>query len=366
MIASRASVVGIGTDIGGSVRIPAHFSGTYALKPTSRRLSLKGFRPSVPGQDAVPGVAGVMANTVNDIILVLRELWTKQCWDADHDLIPLSLDTTECANDGKLVVGYYLDDGVAAASPPCRRAVLETVEALRAAGHTVVEFKPPSMVDAIALYYQLMTADGSDTISEQLKGEIYEDYSSTLIATVNQPQWLKNIVAGIAKYLLKDPVAARLTLATGKRSIQDLWQVQYKKKAYRQEFFDAWQAHGNRFDVVLSPAHALPAVPHGSFKKISFACSYTMLYNLLDLPAGVVPVTAVDPNKDQWNSKPKGVLEARLRQQYNADKMAGLPIGVQIAGLPMEDETVLRAMRQISDLMQFNHRPPTAPKAKSV
>jgi len=365
MVSSRASVIGIGTDVGGSLRIPAHFSGCYTIKPTSRRFSLKGFKPSMAGQEAVPVAGGPIANSVDDLILILRELFSKPCWDVDHELIPLSLDTTECNNmHDKLVVGYFLDDGVSAASPPCQRAVLHTINALRAAGHTVIEFQPPPIVEAIELYYTLMSADGNATLAKQLIGEKWEDYSTAMISAINQPRILKQTVAAISKYLLNDPVAGRLILATGKRSVEDLWKAQYRKKIYRQQFFDAWQQAGNRFDVLLCPAHALPAVPHNSFKNISFACSYTMLYNLLDLPAGVVPVTTVDKNVDAWNGKSKSVLEGRIRGQYNHEKMHGLPIGVQVVGLPMEDETVLRAMKQISQLIPWSTPPPTAPHPK--
>jgi Asp-tRNA(Asn)/Glu-tRNA(Gln) amidotransferase A subunit family amidase len=100
LLACGASVVGIGTDIGGSVRIPAHFSGNTALKPTARRLSLQGFRASVPGQEAIPAVAGPMASRVEDLVLVLKELWCQEAWDRDCDLVPVPFDEAEVNNNG--------------------------------------------------------------------------------------------------------------------------------------------------------------------------------------------------------------------------------------------------------------------------
>lgn len=100
LLACGGSVVGIGTDIGGSVRIPAHFSGNTALKPTARRLSLQGFRASVPGQEAIPAVAGPMAQRTEDLVLLLRELWVQEAWDKDCDLVPVPFDEKECNNDG--------------------------------------------------------------------------------------------------------------------------------------------------------------------------------------------------------------------------------------------------------------------------
>ena len=102
MLACGASVVGIGTDIGGSVRIPAHFSGQAALKPTARRLSLQGFRASVPGQEAIPAVAGPMAPHVEDLALIMNELWVQEAWDRDCDLVPVPMDMAEYNNNGSV------------------------------------------------------------------------------------------------------------------------------------------------------------------------------------------------------------------------------------------------------------------------
>lgn len=107
MLACGASVVGIGTDIGGSVRIPAHFSGNTALKPTARRLSLLGFRPSVPGQEAIPAVAGPMASCVQDLSLLLRELWTPAAWEKDADLVPIPFNEKEVNNNESVSVANF-------------------------------------------------------------------------------------------------------------------------------------------------------------------------------------------------------------------------------------------------------------------
>ena len=345
-------MVGIGTDIGGSVRIPAHFSGQAALKPTARRLSLQGFRPSVPGQEAIPAVAGPMAQHVEDLVLVLRELWTPEAWSRDADLVPVAFDEPEVRNNGKLKVGYYIDDGFVAASPACQRAVLEAVEALRKDGHTVVEFKPPRIMDLMTSYYGLITSDNCNTLGAQLVGEVWEDYCSTLITGVRLPYKLKQTISWALRNIVGDKKAAAITGASRERSVSELWAMQSDRKKLRQDFFDAWSAQGE-FDVVLTPVHVLPAVPHGAFKTISFTCSYTLIYNVLDLPAGVLPITVVDAERDAYPSPPKGLLEKAARKHYVLQEQNGLPLGVQVVGKPFKDETVLRAMRIIEGLVQF-------------
>lgn len=256
----------------------------------------------------------------------------------------------------KLKVGYYVDDGFIASSPACGRAVLEAAEALRKDGHSVVEFKPPAMIDAIALYYALVTCDGANTLIDQLDGEVWEDYCQTLITGIRLPTAAKDLVSYLLQNVLRDPKAATLTKQSRERTVQDVWKLQAARKVYRQKFFDAWTAAGD-FDVLLCPAHVLPAVEHGKFKKISFTCSYTLVYNVLDLPAGVLPITAVDAERDAYTEPAVGLLEKAARSAYNLKEQHGLPVGIQVVGRPFKDETVLRAMRIIEGLVNYAPRP---------
>lgn len=139
-----------------------------------------------------------------------------------------------------------------------------------------------------------------------------------------------------------------------------LWRLQSERKKYRQEFFDAWKSSGN-FDVILTPVHVLPAVEHNTFKKISFTCSFTLVFNVLDLPAGVVPITTVDRERDAYTTPAVGILEKTARSAYNLKEQHGLPLGIQVVGQPFKDETVLRAMRIIERLVEFKATPNWTP-----
>ena len=207
-------------------------------------------------------------------------------------------------------------------------------------------------MDAMAMYFSLITSDNCLTLSRQLEGEVWEDYCSTLIAGVRLPPKLKQLVAYLLTRLMGEHKTATIARSSRERTVAELWALQAERKRIRQDWFDEWKAQGN-FDVILSPVHVLPAVAHHSFKKISFTCSYTLLFNVLDLPAGVLPITTVDKERDQWTTKPGSMLEKAARSCYNLEQQHGLPLGVQVVGLPFKDETVLRAMRVIEGLVQF-------------
>ena len=353
LLAGGGSVLGIGTDIGGSVRIPAHFSGCYALKCTSKRLSTQGFRSSVPGQEAIPGVAGPMAMHVDDLVLLLRELLVEDAWRQDSELVPLPLDMAAVKQSGSLRVGFYVDDGFIPPSPACARAVNETVAALQSAGHTVVPFMPPRMTDCVALYYSLMSADGAHTMTDQLKGEKWEGYVKSLVTAVRIPAVVKDVVAFILRSFAHDPTAAQIFSAARARSVTDTWKLQAARKAYKQEFFAAFQRQ--QLDVIVCPAHVLPAVKHGQYQAVSFTCSFTMLYNVLDAPAGVCPVTTVRESDTYTSQHPRArsLLERAARKCYDPKESAGLPVGVQVAAPPYRDEMVLRTMKEIQRIIPW-------------
>ena len=157
LLAMGGSVIGWGSDIGGSIRIPSHFCGLYGLKPGSGRVSLLGTMgeqlwrvnanhvhliPRVdpnPGFKNIPTVLGPMARTVEDIEIASRVVFGKS---ANYSSAPVPYREVKLGQ--KLKFGYYFNDGMARITPACRRAVSETVEALRKQGHECVEFELPS------------------------------------------------------------------------------------------------------------------------------------------------------------------------------------------------------------------------------
>jgi hypothetical protein len=110
-------------------------------------------------------------------------------------------------------------------------------------------------------------------------------------------------------------------------------------------------------DAVLAPVQAVPALPHGGCDRLSpLGCS-TLIWNVVDSPVGVVPVTRVDPARDElsdeWRTAPcdgSKLLENDIygpKGAYNPSAMKGLPVGVQVVGRPWEEEKVLAIMHVI-------------------
>jgi fatty acid amide hydrolase len=126
------------------------------------------------------------------------------------------------------------------------------------------------------------------------------------------------------------------------------WQLLEAQDAYRRKFAMALDTdEGGPFDLIVCPACALPAFPHGSSKDLVVAGGYAVLYNVLGYPAGIVPVTSVRPGEESRRKRSRdGMLRAaRLAEQESA----GLPIGVQIVARPWCEHVAFAAMRAIQD-----------------
>ena len=290
-IAAGMSAGGVGSDGGGSIRVPAHFSGICGLKPTPGRIPCTGHYPISGGPFALIGVVGPMARTVADLKLLFEVMQGPDDGDTCAAPVPLRWPSDEAAR--KLKVGYFEDDGRTPVTPETRAAVREAADALRRTGFQVEPFRPAGLEEARELWTKFFVVSGGMLIRPMFRGR-EEDLSPIL------KQFLEMSAA-------EPPLTAETLLHA--------W---IRRDTLRAEVF----AQMREYPIFLCPAAAIPAFRHGERcwqiegKTVNYldAWSYTEWFNLLGNPAAVVP----------FGRSPEG-----------------LPIGVQIAGRPWEEEQVL-------------------------
>jgi Asp-tRNA(Asn)/Glu-tRNA(Gln) amidotransferase A subunit family amidase len=130
-IAAGMSAGGVGSDGGGSIRVPAHFSGICGLKPTPGRIPATGHYPVSAGPFALIGVVGPMARAVDDLKVLFEVMQGPDIGDACAAPVPVRWPTEDEAR--KLRVGYFEDDGRTLVTAETRAAVRCAAEALRGA-----------------------------------------------------------------------------------------------------------------------------------------------------------------------------------------------------------------------------------------
>src|SRR6266581_3692883 len=157
-IAAGCSAGGVGSDGGGSIRVPAHFCGICGLKPTPGRIPATGHYPQSVGPFALLGVVGPMARTVADLKIMFEAMQGPDIGDPSAAPVPVRWPTGEGLR--KTRIGYFEDDGRTPVTPETRIAVRQAAEALRSAGFNVEPFCPAGLEDARRLWWKIFGVAG--------------------------------------------------------------------------------------------------------------------------------------------------------------------------------------------------------------
>lgn len=346
LIGAGGSVLGLGSDIAGSLRIPAHFSGICTLKPSAYRLPHTGVRSFKPHPHLIYPVNGPMARRVDDLIPLMKACYGQ----SDIDIVPGVFPEVPTAWR-KLRIGVMKRIDFIAPLPPCSRAVDEAISALEADGHEIVEFKMPfSDARLVELLYRAIAADGGHFYSKALEGEPIDPAIAPFMSLMRR----SSIILWIYKFIASGYPDRRPFIFLNSMGIKDaieLSELLGARRNYQLQMTRSWREAG--IDCLVMPSCATPAIPHGAFPFVSSAAAYTFIWNVLDYVAGIVPVTTVDPVRDVDVLDPAHfdtrnstrLLEAEMENTYSAKHQAGLPVGVQVVTPQYAEVEALYAMR---------------------
>lgn len=330
IVAFGGTPLGIGSDIGGSIRGPAAFGGCVGLRPTTNRFSKVGGVSSGSGQESVPAVEGPMTRSVDDIDF-LMDVYINQGkpWVADCTTYPLPWKKVAKPEPKDLTIAIMYDDGIVKPTPPIARALKIVAEKLAAAGAKVVTFEPIDTQLAKDTVDKMYSCDGN-----YMQRKLLADSGEPLTKLT---KWALNFGDGAKVY----DVAENRKLNV----IRDRLKQQYTD--YLNE---------NNVDFIISPTYSNVAPRPEEI----YNWSYTSLFNILDLPTLVVQTGLFqDPAVDKWdaaheNYQYRSDVEKLELENYVPEKFIGAPIGLQISGRRYFDEDVVAAGKTIVDILDVD------------
>ncbi|KAF5103377.1 hypothetical protein D0Z03_000226 [Geotrichum reessii] len=329
----HSAVIGLGTDIGGSIRAPASMQGVYGFKPSVDRLPAADTFAPARGSESIRGTIGPMGRTLAIVELVTKIILDARPWKARPELVSKPWAPEAVLADKKKVrVGMLYSDGVVNPQPPVARALKEVEAKLQAAGVVddieleIVPFAPHKHDEAWRIISSLYFEDGGNA---KLK----------LLEETGEP------VMELSKFIMTENKNVRPL------SLADLWALNNEKHSYRNAYNAHWASSG--IDFLIAPAGPGAAQPHGTTRY----WGYTSQWNLLDYPGVVFPVTTVDTEKDVPFSAadytPLNETDKDYFERYSPEVYADAPIALQIIAQHSEDEDVLEYLKLVEKALAY-------------
>lgn len=328
-----SSCIGLGTDIGGSIRNPAAMQGAFGLKLTSNRLPLSDTFCVSAGAEAIAPAIGPMGRSVEIIDLVTKVIVAAEPWKVYRDLSNKPWDNDGLKGKKKLVVGIQYSDGVVTPQPPMQRALKEAAEKLKAVGS----------IDGIEIEIKEYKPFKQDLAWEIISGLYFEDGAVGEIEIFNSTG---EPILPLTEYIFNQKGVKNLT-------IPELWERNKAKHQYRVEYNKHFLESG--VDVIITPAYVGPPQPHTTADNLTTTWwGYTSIFNTMDMPSCTFGVTYVDQEKDKpiEGYTPINDIDKAYYERYTPELFADAPVSLQVAAARSEDELLVEATKLISKVLR--------------
>ncbi|KAI4122642.1 MAG: hypothetical protein LQ338_005690 [Usnochroma carphineum] len=338
LLGLRGSCLGVGSDIGGSVRSPSANCGVYGLRPTSYRIPTDGWSATMLSEEQIVAVIGPLSTSLEGIKLFMKTVLSAKPWLTEPSCVPIRwrdqkshLPTSH--NNKKLRIAVLWSDGIVKPHPPITRALKEVASRLQdVSGIEVSTWQPYKHDEAWEIIATLYLADGAkeETDAIEASGEPWRPLTKFIIQ--------------------ENPHVKHL-------SVEEVWYWTSRREQYRRAYAKVWNEtatgtgpHGEpegTVDVILAPVGPGAAPPLDQSRY----WGYTSQWNLLDYPALVFPVGKVDPEVDavEEGYKPMNEKDEFNYRLYEPEKYRGAPVSLQLIGRRYEDEKVVEALGYIKD-----------------
>ena len=363
MIAQRCVPLGLGSDIGGSLRWPPVFCGVYGLKPSYSRVSKIGTSTSLLCRKSTPkplaAVNGPMGSSVNDLVIAMEILCDENVHKSDPDLLPhgwhMQKALNEIANKSTVKVGILAPSPLLPVSDAVLRAIRETREALEQCGYEVVDVEFPDH------FWRSMRNSFFSMIANDVTPRLLEDIDNSyekMLPSLYKQAMLSRLPAFARKLIHKLlPMINQGRVATMTERIGRVDKKQYEQDlhalaAFKAEVSQFWVDKG--LSCLVSPLfpHSAPLISH--YADTSLMLEYAIFHNVTGYPVGVLPVTNVAADEEHFDDDYNDSWTKLIKEL--AVGSVGMPIGVQFVGYIYEDEKVLAIMKDVEAKLKYQLR----------
>lgn len=346
LVALKGSMIGVGTDIGGSIRVPAMCNGVYGFKPSVGRIPHGGQETGSlyeNGRVGVQAVTGPIARSMQDMDTFLREIVPRaEMWGEDG--VPGTWEKYPKGGsgaDGKSVIGILRRDGNCEPLPPILKVLEEVKQKLtESANIEIVDLPTPSAwTKCQRIMNRFMTIDGATRMADLL-----EETGEPLVT------WMQGRFKRGTPKSFDETRDLQVQRSELERQMLDLWYTTDENGSKRQ-----------RLDAIICPVAPHPVPPIDRWNSVG----YTSGFVLLDYPAGVIPVRAFGHGDlelgKEMQGNALGSWDERNRQLWNETSIdrkvyVGTPLSIQVVAPKLHDLELCRIMQVIDRALGSTQR----------
>jgi fatty acid amide hydrolase len=340
-VGARFSAIGLGSDLLGSVRQPAHVCGIHGFKPTMPRCSMRGAATALSGMEALVAQPGPLARHVADVEAFMNVL-VEGDDDCDPYSMPVAWRSPDDVDISKLRIGVWEEDPMYKPSPAIRRAVREAADELSRAGAEVFAYQPPETERAWRLSLGAISASGGVAAKRLLDGEAPIPMVARTLRVWGMSPTARSFYTAMLERL-GQPWQAKLIRICRNTSAAAYWELVRDRKEYVRSA--ATQFAKDRIDAIIAPPHGLPALLHGTSAETITGGVFSFVPNLLGLPCATLAATRVRPGEESDRPRSREISQSTSWRVEQGS--AGLPVGVQIASMWWREDVTLALMRRL-------------------
>lgn len=326
LIGMKGSVLGVGSDIGGSIRGPSAFCGIYGYKATSYTFPQNGFvTHAFAAELNVTASTGPMCRSLRDMDLFTKLILSTKPYLRDPGLVPLPWTGLSTEIQKPLRVGIMSNDGFIIPQPPVQRAIAWARERLADPKYSgIIQTKPYTPYNAAEAWThvrRMYWPDGGKGASED-------------VMSTGEP------MLSLTEWGFKD---AEPMDGMGVNELRD------QRDKFRYNFAESWNEQD--VDVVIGPAFVGPASAHDT----AFYWTYTSLFNLVDYPGVVAPTPIRAKAQEEYAADYQPLSEAckHVKELWGASSFEGAPINLQIVARRYHDNDLFGALAVLKDVLEL-------------
>ncbi|KAH3900729.1 related to Putative amidase C550.07 [Saccharomycodes ludwigii] len=341
-VGSHGSCIGVGSDIGGSIRAPAAFANIFGLKPTTRRFSLMNGLSGGKGQESIVAVQGPLARSIEEMEYFTENYLNEgKPWEYDPLCVPIAWNT-KVELPKKIRIGVLFDDNLVTPYPAVTRGMESVVEKLSKAGEDfeIVDlskywYSEKEMEEIYTMNIGLYTCDGNK-VQLGMFGESGEPLEKLT-------RHFLNFDGGV------------------ERSVYENRMFNAKRDSLKVEMFNKF-FKGLKLDFILSPTYCGPSEK----QENSLYWGYTSFWNLLDYPNVIFPSGVVHDDKIDTIDKLAGPLKSNKYEAmvwkkdgkviYDPKDYIGGPVALQLTAERFHDEDAVACVKKITKVLGIERR----------